>query len=171
MESPSICQDINGRPTGENRCRRRKYGNWGKQIHSPAQDGVVTDYQSMRYGLASCLMNNGYYYHTDNGATDAVIWYDEFNFNLGSATTSPPTSAYQNGVYRRDFQNGIALVNPKGNGPQTVTLETSYQHLSGQQAPAVNNGEIVTSVTLNDRDGVILQRLAVPQSPTNLSVH
>jgi uncharacterized membrane protein len=76
---------------------------------------------------------------------------------------------YQNGVYRRDFENGIALVNPKGNGTQTVTLETSYKHLSGTQAPTVNNGQTVTTVTLNDRDGVILQRLTsqpVPDAPS-----
>jgi uncharacterized membrane protein len=61
------------------------------------------------------------------------------------------------------------LVNPKGNGTQTVTLETSYKHLSGTQAPSVNNGQTVTTVTLNDRDGVILQRITsqpVPDAPS-----
>jgi hypothetical protein len=50
-----------------------------------------------------------------------------------------------------------------------VTLETSYKHLSGTQAAAVNNGQTVTSVTLQDRDGVILARTAaqsVPDAPT-----
>ena len=61
-------------------------------------------------------------------------------------------------MWRRDFANGIVLVNPKGNGTKTVTLETSYKHLSGTQASSINNGQTVTSVTLNDRDGVILQR-------------
>jgi hypothetical protein len=81
----------------------------------------------------------------------------------------PGATAYQHGVYRRDFANGIALVNPKGNGTQTVTLETSYKHLSGTQDPTVNNGKTVTSVTLQDRDGVILERMtpqAVPDAPT-----
>ena len=92
-----------------------------------------------------------------------------FNTSLGTATSAPPTAAWQNGVYRRDFQNGIALVNPKGNGPKTVSLETSYTHLSGQQAPTVNNGQTVTTVTLNDRDGVILLRTSaqtIPDAPT-----
>jgi hypothetical protein len=59
-------------------------------------------------------------------------------------------------------------VNPKGNGSRTVTLETSYKHLSGTQDPAVNNGQTVTTVTLNDRDGVILLRTSqqpVPDAP------
>ena len=135
------------------------------------QDGSATDYQGMRYGLAACLMDNGYYYFnvTGPGGGSVITWFDEFNAALGAATSSPQTAAWQNGVYRRDFQNGIALVNPKGNGPRTVTLETTYKHLSGTQVPSINNGQSVTTVTLNDRDGVILQRLtsqAVPDAPT-----
>jgi hypothetical protein len=48
-------------------------------------------------------------------------------------------------------------------------LETSYKHLSGTQDPTVNNGQTVTSVTLQDRDGVILARMTsqpVPDAPT-----
>ena len=85
----------------------------------------------------------------------------------------PQTSPWQHGVYRRDFDNGIALVNPKGNGTQTVQLETSYRHLSGNQAPGVNNGQTVTSVTLQDRDGIILMKLAPqvkPDPPGNVKV-
>ena len=59
-------------------------------------------------------------------------------------------------------------MNPKGNGTQTVTLETSYKHLTGTQAPTINNGQTVTTVTLNDRDGVILLRLA-PESAAKLA--
>jgi hypothetical protein len=135
------------------------------------QDGTASDYQGMRYGLTSCLMDNAYYYFnvTGPGGGSVITWFDEFNASLGQATLQPPTTAWQNGVYRRDFQNGIALVNPKGNGTQTVTLETSYTHLSGTQAPNINNGQSVTSVTLNDRDGVILLRMtqqSVPDAPT-----
>ncbi|MGH8227205.1 MAG: putative glycoside hydrolase, partial [Steroidobacteraceae bacterium] len=94
------------------------------------QEGSPTDYQSMRYGLASCLMGNAYYNFSDQSAEyHGVVWFDEFNANLGQAISPPPTAAWQKGVWRRDFQNGIALVNPKGNGTQTVTLETSYVKL------------------------------------------
>jgi hypothetical protein len=144
------------------------------------QDGSTTDYQGMRYGLASCLLDNAYYYHSNGGADDTIPLYDEFSANLGAPAAGPAGSAsatYSNGgltvwsqgVWRRDFANGIALVNPKGNGTKTVTLETSYKHLSGAQAPSVNNGQTVTTVTLNDRDGVILLRtsqLPVPDAPS-----
>jgi hypothetical protein len=137
------------------------------------QWGSPTDYQSMRYGLASCLMNDAYYDFTDNSAGYAgVVWFDEYNANLGAATSPPPTAAWQNGVWRRDFTNGIALVNPKGNGPQTVQLGGTFVKLKGTQDPSVNSGQTVTSVTLQDRDGIILLRqspMEQPKAPTNLT--
>ena len=133
----------------------------------------ATDYQEARYGLGSCLLGDGYFYFNVAANYNDYVTFDEFSANLGAALgpalVFPGAAAWQKGVYRRDFQNGIALVNPKGNGPQTVTLETSYKHLLGTQAPSVNNGQTVTTVTLNDRDGVILLRgtpQPVPDPPT-----
>jgi hypothetical protein len=138
-----------------------------------AQLGSATDYQSFRYGFASCLMDDGYYvFNTSDSYGDAPA-FDEYNAKLGNSISSPQTTAWQHGVYRRDFDNGIALVNPKGNGAQTVQLETSYKRLQGAQAPGVNNGQTVTSVTLQDRDGIILMRLTptvTPNPPGNLTV-
>ncbi len=138
-----------------------------------------TNYQSFRYGFASALMDNGYYQFnsiTGNGAD--FFWFDEYNYQhqFGAATSPPQTTAWQNGVYRRDFANGIALVNPKGNGPQTVTLETNYTRITGTQAPSVNNGQTVRTLTLQDRDGIILLRNsasvtpAVPSPPSKITV-
>ncbi len=143
-----------------------------------SEQGSPTDYQSLRYGLASCLMDEGYFEFTniDNNYS-GVIWFDEYKVNLGAETSSPAHSAWQKGVYRRDFQNGIALVNPKGNGSQTVQLETNYRRISGTQDPVTNNGQLTNSVTLNDRDGIILLRLqqeaatSVPNAPAAVTVH
>lgn len=138
------------------------------------QQGNPSDYQSMRYGLASCLMNDGYYSFTDSSkGYSGVVWFDEYNANLGMPTSPPPTSAWQNGVWRRDFTNGIALVNPKGNGTQTVQLGGTFVKIKGTQDPSVNNGQTVTSVTLQDRDGIILLRqspLEQPKAPTGVSI-
>ena len=129
------------------------------------QHGSPTDYQGFRYGLASSLMDDGYFSYTDPSVGyTGVLWFDEFNVNLGAALTPPVTTAWQSGVYRRDFENGIALVNPKGNSAATVTLETSYVKINGSQDPSVNDGSTVTSVTLQPRDGIILLR---PSSATN----
>lgn len=124
------------------------------------QVGLANDYQSFRYGLASCLMDDGYFQYSILGNEySGTTWFDEYNVQLGNSTSGPATAAWQNGVYRRDYQNGIVLVNPKGNGSQTVQLETSFKHFSGSQASAINNGQVVQSVTLNDRDGVVLLRI------------
>jgi len=142
------------------------------------QDGSVTNYAGMRYGLCSCLLDNAYYYHTNNGNYDTVETYDELSFNLGAQIAGPNSSAtgtYSNsglsvwtqGVWRRDFVNGIILLNPRGNGSQTVTLETTYYTLRGVQDPVVNNHSPVTSVTLPDTNvagtggsGIFLSRTA-----------
>jgi hypothetical protein len=130
------------------------------------QWGSPTDYRSMRYGLASCLMNDAYYdFTSDSAGYGGVVWFDEYDARLGTATTAPPAAAWQKGVWRRDFTNGIALVNPKGNGPQTVQLGGTFVKIKGSQDPTVNSGQTVTSVTLQDRDGIILLRQAPLQQP------
>jgi Hypothetical glycosyl hydrolase family 15 len=131
------------------------------------QVGVANDYQGFRYGYTSCLMDNGYYeFSLAANPYSGTFWFDEFNATLGAATTNPATTAWQKGVYRRDFANGIALVNPRGNGAQTVQLETTYRKISGTQDPAINSGQTVQSVTLQDRDGIILLRTTAAAAPT-----
>ena len=135
-------------------------------------------WQGARYGITAALMNNGYYF-ADSGVYDAETvgnrrWFDEYD-NAGAgagylgqpvsgAAGAPQTAAWNNGVWMREFKNGVVLWNPKGNGTKTVSvsglLSTSghagLKHIAGTQDPAVNNGRAATSVTLNDRDGVIL---------------
>lgn len=141
---------------------------WG--VNSASTSITEADYQQMRYGLASTLMDDGYFAYTDlaNPYGGIPSWFDEFSVDLGAAITPPQSAAYySNGVYRRDFENGIALVAPKGNNsnsPVTVSLETSYIKVKGAQDPAINDGLTVTSVTLQPRDGIILLR---PASTTN----
>ena len=136
-------------------------------------------WQGMRYGLTAALMNNGYYFADDGGYYDEETeskrrWFDEFD-NAGRgvgylgnpvATTAgaPQVVAWSNGVWKREFQGGVALWNPKGNGARTVNVSTlkspsghlGLKHIAGRQNPALNNGAAVSSVTLQDRDGVIL---------------
>lgn len=123
----------------------------------------TTDYRFLRYAFATALMGDGYF----SASTDynQVLWFDEFDLAgtastkwLGRAVDPPPTAAWQKGVFRRRFQNGMAIVNPKGNGPRTVTVEAGYRRFLGRQARKVNNGLPVTTLTLADRDGILLVR-------------
>lgn len=120
-----------------------------------------TDYQYLRYAFGSCLMDDGYFFaNVDN---NQIPWYDEYDLAgtastkwLGTAVDAPPTSAWQLGVYRRNFSGGCVLVNPKGNGSRTVTIEAGYTRFTGTQAPSVNNGAAASSITLADRDAIFL---------------
>ena len=119
--------------------------------------GSADDYALMRYGLASCLMDNGYYYYTSiEGQFRSALWFDEYDVNLGYAIDPPQFNPWQQGVYRRRFQKGMALVNPKGNGTRTVQMELGYSRISGNQDKVTNNGQTVSSLTLVERDGIIL---------------
>jgi hypothetical protein len=139
-------------------------------------------YQGMRHALAACLMGNGYFEVNGEGSTEnwfdelavdpstgAALSYPNVDSGLGylgqpvaSAAGAWQTAAWQKGVWKREFQNGIALWNPKGNGAQTVSLAGlgPLRQIKGTQAPSVNAGAVVTSgtVTLQDRDGLILLR-------------
>jgi hypothetical protein len=135
-------------------------------------------WRGARYGITAALMNNGYYF-ADYGTYDAETvanrrWFDEYD-NAGAgvgylgravagSAGNPQTGAWSNGVWMREFQNGVVLWNPKGNGAKTVNVSglvspagyTGLKHIAGTQDPTVNNGKAATSVTLQNRDGVIL---------------
>jgi hypothetical protein len=54
-----------------------------------------------------------------------------------------------------------------------VTLETSYIKIKGTQDPAINSGQTVTTVTLQDRDGIVLLRqnpVIRPGTPSGFAV-
>jgi Putative Ig domain len=135
-------------------------------------------WQGARYGITAALMNNGYYF-ADSGVYDEETvanrrWFDEYdNAGAGVGYLGQPvagsagavqTAAWSNGVWMREFKNGVVLWNPKRNGARTVSVaglvspsgHAGLKHINGTQDRAVNNGLAVTSVTLNDRDGVIL---------------
>lgn len=118
--------------------------------------GKKDDYQRMRYGLASCLLDDGYFSYTDESVGyGSVPWFDEYDSNLGMPIDPPSSSPWGNGVYRRTYQNGIVLVNPDLES-KTVTIDKGYRRIQGTQAPQVNDGSDVTSITLNGKDGIIL---------------
>lgn len=148
-------------------------------FNSPSQPATYSPaWQGARYGITAALMNNGYYF-ADSGIYDEETvanrrWFDEYDNAgagvgyLGQPVTgtagNPQTGAWSNGVWMREFTNGVVLWNPKGNAARTVNVSglaspsghTGLKHIAGTQDPAVNNGLAAASVTLQDRDGLIL---------------
>jgi hypothetical protein len=133
---------------------------------NPNQNAYMRDpcvMKSMRWGLTLALMTGLYYEILVYRMHGTRWWYDEFDGGegvrrrgyLGQPLGGP--AKLPNGVYRRNFQNGIALNNSTG-AAQTVSLGGTFKKLRGTQNPTLNNGASVTSVTIPAHDGLILLR-------------
>ncbi len=127
--------------------------------------GSETDYKKMRFSIASGLVS-GTYAGYDNGVDkhNSVWLYDEYLVNLGKAhgkarNLKNPNNPYkiQNGVWRRDFDNGIVLLNSTSKN-QTITLESGYEKVRGTKEKKVNNGATTGKITLKPKDAIILRR-------------
>ncbi|MCJ7826716.1 MAG: carbohydrate binding domain-containing protein, partial [Demequinaceae bacterium] len=81
------------------------------------------------------------------GDAEGSLWLDDISVAEGS-----------DHVWRRDFEGGIVLVNATGR-EQTIPLGEPFKKIEGTQDPEVNDGSIVTEVTLGPLDGVILLRI------------
>ncbi len=122
--------------------------------------GDARDYRALRYAYASCLLDDGYFSFTDRARGHAgVAWFDEFDLRLGRALGPPPSAPWSGGVWRRDFEHGVALVNPQARA-QSVDLEPGLRRLAGRQDPATNNAGVAGTLVLRPRDGIILRREA-----------
>jgi hypothetical protein len=136
------------------------------------QEGSPNNYRDFRYGFATCLLDDGYYFFSPGNFHD-IVWFDEFDADLGRAISPPSTSAWRSGVYRRDYEKGIVLVNPKGNAAADLELEADFRRIAGSQDPATNSGQITRRVRLQERDGLVLLRtnaVARPKPPSDLVV-
>jgi len=124
--------------------------------------GNKGNYKFMRYALTSTLMDDGYFCFTDTAkGYSSIPWFDEYNANLGVSIDEPQFKAWQKGVYCRKFENGMVLVNPKGNGMQSVNVGSGYKRLQGSQDVDINNGKpVVDNLTIPEADGIILVKMS-----------
>ncbi|MSR85591.1 hypothetical protein EXS71_04130, partial [Candidatus Uhrbacteria bacterium] len=135
-------------------------------INTNTNDQVnPTRYQTMRYGLASTLLVNGYY-SFDAGPSNhhQTWWYDEYNVALGdprSEATVVKGSPLQitPAVWQRSYDKGLVLVNST-KLPQTISLPGEFERLTGEQDPVTNNGAVIAQATIPPEDGLILLRRA-----------
>lgn len=119
-----------------------------------------TDFQRVRYGLASALLENGYYAYDAGSASHAERWwYDEYDVNLGEPTGGVVSlgnqTTYVKDVWRRDYEHGLALVNSTAETKE-VDLGGEFEKLIGHQDATTNNGGIVSQVTLAAKDGLLM---------------
>ncbi|PIW36785.1 MAG: hypothetical protein COW24_03810 [Candidatus Kerfeldbacteria bacterium CG15_BIG_FIL_POST_REV_8_21_14_020_45_12] len=169
------------------------YGDWVSSMEEyqfiienavPNQIGIInsntgntgnkTDYQQFRFGLMSTLLDNGYYSFDNGDQTHHEKWYyDEYDIALGEPISgaynvlqpSDPTTLRE-GVWRRDYEEVSVFVNTTYSD-QTIRLNTGYEKFSGQQDPSTNSGDLVGSITIPARDGILLlTRLQVIKDTT-----
>ncbi len=82
------------------------------------------------YYLANYLLVRGKHTYLDYFAAGPMEWYPEWGIELGAAvsTGAKVDDLLKGGVYRRDFEKGIVLVNPTSS-PVTVTLAKAMQRV------------------------------------------
>ena len=120
--------------------------------------GATDDYRLFRYAYTSCLLDDGYFSYTDKSrGFSSVPWFDEYDVKLGRARSAPPSAAWNEGVWRRDFDHGVVLVNPT-NDPRTITIEPGLRRIAGKQDGAINDGSAASRLTLRPKDGIVLRR-------------
>jgi hypothetical protein len=110
---------------------------------------VGTDWQNYRVTIPVTHSGSGYFrfYFGDFRGT---LWLDDIQIREANPE-----------VWRRDYSDGIAIVNADDSA-RTVQLGGTFRKLKGNQAPSVNDGSLVTQVTLQPKDGIILLRVAAP---------
>lgn len=103
--------------------------------------GSPEDRRLFRYAFASCLLDDGYFSFTDRArGYSGVTWFGEYDRKLGRALAPPPEAPWRGQVWRRDFERGVALVNP-GGSTETIALGTAAG---------------ATRVILQPKDGAVL---------------
>jgi hypothetical protein len=137
-------------------------------INSNTGNTGIVDYKQMRYGLTSAMLGGAFFGYDFGEVSHSQLWiFDEFETYLGRVVDAPKdelngrsslssTDIYPS-VWSREFQEGRIIVNATDEA-HTVKLEKDFEKINGSQDRSVNNGRIVSEVTVGPRDGIVLVR-------------
>jgi hypothetical protein len=123
-----------------------------------------SDYAALRYGMASALLDDGYFMFRPRSGSQVPAMYDEYLAPLGQPATAPPTAAASNGIWMRRYEHGLVLVNPQ-QATASIDIGSGYRRIAGTQDPGVNNGQAQQTVTLGPRQGLIMVKVDPPCAP------
>jgi hypothetical protein len=133
---------------------------------------AVDDMRARMFAVGCYLLIKGHFSYISlvGDGNMAVFWFPEYDVDLGTFTNEPPEDIESlrtsEGAYRRDYSNGIVLVNPTA-GAITVNLGSTYRLATasgGGEVPdnGVPTGSLsytnVSSVTLAPGEAAILLR-------------
>lgn len=140
---------------------------------STLNTGQSADYRSVRYGLASTLLQDGYYAYDWGDQSHAQLWwYDEYDAALGQPTGSPCRVTINNrtasgcqfntaapeGLWRRDFEHGSVFINSTTSDTAVLFNNEEFEKLRGSQDSVTNSGQRINVVQLASRDGLVVYR-------------
>jgi len=125
--------------------------------------GNFTDYKKMRFGLTSTLLGDGYFSFDYGDKNHGQTWYyDEYKTYLGESISiaknllDPNNSTIKPGLWRRDFENGIVLVNSTDKKQRYIFKYEIFEKLKGQQDKITNSRNRINYIDIESRDGIVL---------------
>ena len=128
--------------------------------------GVMDNYRKMRFGLASALLGDGFYSFDFGDKSHAQIWwYDEYETTLGKVQSQAynlldkDNFKIKPGLWRRNFENGVAIVNSTDKEQTYVFSKENLEKIDGQQDRRVNNGAKINWIRIASEDGVVLLKI------------
>ena len=122
------------------------------------------DFAKVRFGLASTILSDGGYFSYDYGNTNhgQLWWYDEYDAVLGRAKMpavnllNKEQTSFGPGLWRRDYEQGIVLVNSTSENQRYIFRNEEFEKISGTQDPRTNDGSIINYISLAPGDGAFL---------------
>ncbi len=130
----------------------------------PRVAGYEGDYQRMRFALGSTLLGDGYFSFDPGRFWHKALWrYDEYGIALGRPQSpawlvgSEGLQRIRPGIWRRDFERGIVIVNATEESA-AIDLGGTYVRFRGVQDPSTNSGGAVDRVIIRPLDAAILLR-------------
>ncbi len=133
---------------------------------STRNTGRQNDYRNMRFGLTSALLGDGYYsFDFGDQKHEQNWWYDEYDVQLGRAENTyfnlleSSNTTVKPGLWRRDFDNGVTIVNSTNKVQLFIFKREQFEKLHGTQDRNTNDGSKVNYVRLNPNDGIIMRKV------------
>ncbi len=128
--------------------------------------GTMNNFRKVRFGLTSALLGDGYFSFDYGDESHAQTWwYDEYDVSLGKAQSGEYNllgngdQVIKPGLWRRDFENGIALINSTDQKQTYVFNNEEFEYINGTQDRRMNNGSKTNWINLESKDGVVLLKI------------
>ena len=144
----------------------------------------AADVEHRMFTVASYLLVKGRRSYINQEFSMAPEWWPEYELPVGAYLAEPPASVDQLldpalGVYRRDYEGAMVLVNP---GPDTrqVKLDAPRWHLkpiggglvpADGRTPGYLTGPVVRDLTLAPGQGAVLTALPTPAPVSGRTRH